>query len=144
MSKAIINLPSIDMSTEFTENASICDSLAVIEENLKTALELNYIAAKKYCGKSVDAVVSIFKYIKEATGDGFHSDMNIMMYRDGLYKFLSEVFQKETPGNELKDINDELVEFIINYRSPYTFNEVGETLKHYSLIEKDVDEDEYF
>ena len=142
MSKAVINLPSIDMSTEFAMNASICDSLAVIEENLKTALQLNYIAAKKYCGKSVDAVVSIFKYIKEAKGDGFHSDMNLM-YRDGLYKFLSEVFQKETLGNELKDINDELVEFIINYRSQYTFNEISETLKHYSLIEKDVDEDEY-
>lgn len=144
MTKAIINLPSIDMTSEFTENASICDSLAVIEENLKTALSLNSNFAKKACANAIEAIKSIYDYVNEAKGNLWEGgNINELMYRVGVYNYLNQTFDKDKLDDELKDINDELVEFIINYRSSYIINEISETLRRYSLINVD-DDDEYF
>lgn len=142
MSKAIIKLPNIDMTSEFTENATICDSLSVIEENLKTALCLNSNVAKTQCAEAIASIKLIHEYVKEAKGN-LWGNINPLMYKVGVYHYLNQRFGKDKLDDELKDINDELVEFIINYRSTYTFNEISETLRRYSLIKVDEDEDEY-
>lgn len=143
MSKAIINLPSIDMTSEFTENACICDSLAVIEENLRTALSLNRNFAKKACANAIEAIKSIYTYVNEAKGNLLGGNINELMYRAGLYNYLDSI-NKDKLDDTLKDINDELVNFIVNYRSSYIINEIGETLKYYAFIENEEDDDEYF
>ena len=147
MSKAIINLPSIDTTSEFTEDATICDSLLVISENLRTALGLNSNLAKTQCAEAIASIKSIYHKVYEAKGNLCVCEcINTypLMYRVGVYNYLASI-GKEKLDNELKDINDKLVEFIVNYRSTYTFNDIGETLRRYSLIDAYAydDEDEY-
>ena len=143
MAKAIINLPSIDMTSEFTEDAGICDSLAIISENLRTALGLNSNFAKTQCTEAIAAIKLIHEYVKEAKGNLWEGiNTYPLMYRVGVYNYLASL-GKDKLDDELKNINDELVEFIINYRSAYTFNDISETLRRYSLINDDDDEDDY-
>ena len=139
MSKAIISLPSIDTSNEFTENACICDSLSIILENLRTALSLNRVFATTKCAKAIQAIKSIYVEVYSAKGG---VNTNPLMYKVGLYNYLHSI-NKDKLDDTLKDINDELVEFIINYRSSYTVNEIGKTLKYYAFIENEEDDDEY-
>ena len=143
MSKAIISLPSIDTSNEFTENACICDSLSIILENLRTALSLNRVFATTKCAKAIQAIKSIYVEVYSAKGNIWKGvNTNPLMYKVGLYNYLHSI-NKDKLDDTLKDINDELVEFIINYRSSYTVNEIGETLKYYAFIENEEDDDEY-
>ena len=143
MSKAIISLPSIDTSNEFTENACICDSLSIILENLRTALSLDRVFATTKCAKAIQAIKSIYDEVYSAKGNLWKGvNTNPLMYKVGLYNYLHSI-NKDTLGDTLKDINDELVEFIINYRSSYTVNEIGKTLKYYAFIENEEDDDEY-
>ena len=143
MSKAIISLPYIDTSNEFTENACICDSLSIILENLRTALSLNRVFATTKCAKAIQAIKSIYVEVYSAKGNIWKGEnTNPLMYKVGFYNYLHSI-NKDKLDDTLKDINDELVEFIINYRSSYTVNEIGETLKYYAFIENEEDDDEY-
>lgn len=135
MTKAIINLPSIDMTSEFTENASICDSLAVIEENLKTALSLNRYAVLQYCPKAVNCCRVLFKYLNNAA-----ADPSILIYYEGYHAYL-KVERKD--NNILNEINNELIDFINNYRTRLTLNEFKQTLITHAII-KDEEEDELY
>jgi hypothetical protein len=126
---------SID-STNFTENAEIASRISEINQNLKKALSLNRYAALQCCPKAVNCCSVLFKYLNNAAAD----PSSILIYYEGYHAYL-KVERKN--NNILNEINNELIDFINNYRSRLTLNELKQTLITNAII-KDEEEDELY
>ena len=129
-----MSLPVIDTSTNFTENAGIASCISEINQHLTTALCLNSHAVLQYCPKAVNCCRVLFKYLNNAT-----TSSSTLIYYEGYHAYL-EAEGKDS--NILNEINNELIDFIKNYRSRLTLNELKQTLITHGLIE-DEEEDEY-
>ena len=129
-----MSLPVIDTSTNFTENAGIASCISEINQHLTTALCLNSHAVLQYCPKAVNCCRVLFKYLNNAT-----TSSSTLIYYEGYHAYL-EAECKDS--NILNEINNELIDFIKNYRSRLTLNELKQTLITHGLIEDD-EEDEY-
>lgn len=130
-----MSLPVID-STNFTENAEIASRISEINQNLTKALSLNRYAVLQYCPKAVNCCRVLFKYLNNAAAD----PSSILIYYEGYHAYL-KVERKD--NNILNEINNELIDFINNYRTRLTLNELKQTLITHGLI-KDEEEDELY
>jgi len=130
-----MSLPVIDTSTNFTENAGIASCISEINQHLTTALCLNSHVVQQYCPKAVNCCRVLFKYLNNAA-----TSSSNLIYYEGYHAYL-EAEHKD--NNILNEIDNELIDFIKNYRSHLTLNELKETLIKHGLI-KDEEGDELF
>lgn len=128
-----MSLPVINTSTNFTENAGIASCISEINENFHKALNLNSHALRHYCPKAVKCCVTLFKYLNNAAAAS-----STLVYYEGYHAYL-EAECKDS--NILEEINNELIDFIKNYRSLLTLNELKDTLIKYRLIEDEEDDE---
>lgn len=129
-----MSLPVIDTTTNFTENAGIASCISEINQRLTTALCLNSHAVLQYCPKAVNCCRLLFKYLNNAAT----ASSSTLIYYEGYHAYLVAECKD---SNILEEINNELIDFIKNYRSLLTLNELKQTLITHGLIE-DEEEDE--